>query len=151
MSRADRLVIFTLDGQRYALPLDAVDSAVRAVAVTPLPKAPDVVLGIINVRGQVLPVISLRRRFRLPERDLEPDDYILLARTSRRRVALAVDGVEGVLAVGAGEEIGLHTILPGTDYVAGVVRRPDGLIIIHDLGTCLSLDEEHALAAAMSG
>jgi len=75
------LLVFRLDDQRYAFFLSIVVEVVRAVEITPLPSAPDIILGIINVRGTVVPVVNLRTRFRLPERNLEPDDRIIIART----------------------------------------------------------------------
>ncbi len=83
-----RLVLLTVDGQTYALHLEAVDRIVRAVEVTPLPGAPVIVLGAIDVEGRVLPVLNLRRRLRLPEREIGPADQFLIARTERRAVAL---------------------------------------------------------------
>lgn len=142
-------VTFALDGQRYALDLSAVQFVVQAVEITPLPHAPDCVAGIINVRGHVVPVFNPRRRFHLPERELRPEDHILLARTTRRWVALVVDAVGGVVECAGNETVPADAVLPGTDYVAGVVKRPDGLILIHDLNTFLSLDEEQALETAL--
>ena len=72
MSEPAQLVVFRLNGQRYALPLAAVERIVCAVEVTPLPGAPPVVLGVINVAGCVLPVFNIRRRFLLPEREVVP-------------------------------------------------------------------------------
>ena len=56
----NQLVVFVLNDQRYGLPLSAVDRIVRIVEVTLLPKAPDIVLGVVNVQGQVIPVIGHR-------------------------------------------------------------------------------------------
>ena len=150
MSPSVHLVTFELDGQTYALHLSAVELVVRAVEITPLPRAPASVAGIINFQGQVVPVFHLRRRFRLPERDLQLDDHIILARTARRLAALVVDRVVGVLACADGETTPADAVLPGMDYVAGVVKRPDGLILIHDLNSFLSLDEEQALKEALT-
>jgi len=79
-----QLVVFTLDDRRYGLALSAVERAVRMVDVTPLPQAPQIVLGVVNVQGRVVPVVNLRRRFRLPERDFALADQLLIARTARR-------------------------------------------------------------------
>jgi purine-binding chemotaxis protein CheW len=149
LNTARVLVVFSLDDHRYALGLSAVQFVVRAVEISPLPRAPDSVEGIINVRGQVVPVFNLRRRFRLPERELQLDDHIILARTVRRGVALMVDAVNGVVECAADDTLPAEAVLPGTGYVTGVVKRPDGLILIHDLNTFLSLDEEQALEAAL--
>ncbi len=149
MSFLQTLVVFSLEGGRYALSLPAVQGVARAVEDTPLPKAPAIVLGVINVRGQIVPVLNIRRRFGLPEREIALSDHFLLAHTSRRPVALAVDNVTGVLTRPIEAIIAAETILPEMEYVRGVVKLEDGLIFIHDLDTFLSLEEESALEEAL--
>src|SRR5580704_1960646 len=97
MSELAQLVVFRLDERRYALPLAVVERVVRAVDVTPVPKAPPIVLGAIDVHGRVLPVLDIRRRFRMQERDIDPADWFLLAHTARRTVVLVIDESEGVV------------------------------------------------------
>lgn len=150
MNALTRLVIFCLDTQRYALALDAVECIVRAVEVTPLPKAPLIVLGVIDVAGRVIPALNIRRRFRLPERKISPVDQFLLAHTTRRTVALLVDETQGVIEHPTSEVIGAAQIVPGLDQTQGIVRLDDGLVLIHDLEKFLSLDEAHALDEAMN-
>jgi purine-binding chemotaxis protein CheW len=70
MNKATQLVVFALDEQRYALRLTAVERIVRAVEVTPLPKAPQIVLGVIDAQGRIIPVVDVRQRFRLTEREV---------------------------------------------------------------------------------
>ena len=149
MKKPIRLVVFTLDDQRYALRLSAVERVVRAVEVTPLPQAPEIVLGVINVQGQVVPVVNVRRRFGLPEREMGLSDQIILARTFRRAVALVVDAVEGGVACSEGGVSPSEEILPGLAYIEGVLKLEDGMILIHDLDKFLSLDEEKVLDEAM--
>jgi purine-binding chemotaxis protein CheW len=144
-----RLVVFTLDEQRYALRLEAVERIVRLVEVTPLPKAPEIVLGVVNVQGRVLPVVNIRRRFRLPDREADLRDQLILAWTSRRSVVLVVDAVGGVVERTGEELIPAGSIVPGTEYVDGVVKLPDGLVLIHDLDKFLSLEEETKLGKAL--
>ncbi len=87
MSDITQLIVFRLD-ERYALPLSVVERVVRAVEVTPLPRAPVIVLGAIDVHGRVLPVLNVRRRFRMPDLAISPADWFLLAHTARHTVAL---------------------------------------------------------------
>lgn len=149
MEDITRLVVFTLDEQRYALRLETVERIVRLVEVTPLPKAPEIILGVVNVQGRVLPVANLRKRFRLPEREAELRDQMILARTSRRSVALVVDAVGGVVERKKEDVIPAESIVPGTEYVDGVVKLTDGLILIHDLDRFLSLEEEKKLGRVL--
>jgi purine-binding chemotaxis protein CheW len=143
------LLIFTLDEERYALRLAAVDRVVRAAAITPLPKAPEIVLGVLDFQGQVIPVVNLRRRFRLPERALRTSDQFVIARARLLTVALAVDGVESVLEESAREVVAPDDILSGTGFLEGVTRSGDGLVLIHDLATLLFPEEELLLARAL--
>jgi purine-binding chemotaxis protein CheW len=149
MVRSDAYVVFTLDEQRYALYLHAVTRVVRMVEITHLPKAPEIVRGVVNVQGQVIPVVDIRKRFRLPEREPEPGDQLIIVNTPRRSVALVVDAVEGVIEHSRQEMIALEKILPGTEYIEGVIKLEDGLVLIHDLDKFLSLEEDKELTAAL--
>jgi purine-binding chemotaxis protein CheW len=144
-----QLVIWMLDGQRYALPLSVVESAVRAIEVTQLPGAPDIVDGIVNVRGRVIPVVSMRSRFNLPRRAVALSDQLLIARTPRRLAGFFVDAVDGILDYEK-ETVALTDPLAPAGCISGVIRLDDGLILIHDLDRLLTLDEEEALDGALS-
>ena len=149
MSDLAQLVVFRLDERRYALPLAAVERVVRAVDVTPLPKASPIVLGAIDVHGRVLPVLNVRKRFLMPEREIGPADWFLLAHTARHTVVLVVDESEGVIERPQAEIVLSTRIVPGLDHFPGVLRLDDGLVLIHDLERFLSLDEARALDEAM--
>jgi purine-binding chemotaxis protein CheW len=151
MSERAQLIVFTLDARHYALRLSAVERSFRMVEISPLPKAPDIVLGVISVQGRVLPVMNIRKRFHLPERDVSPDDQLIVARTSRRTVALAVDAVSGLIERPERDLIAAGDILPGLEYVEGVTTLEGGLVLIHNLDRFLSLEEDRALSAALTG
>jgi purine-binding chemotaxis protein CheW len=150
MNESDQLVTFLLDEQRYALNLAVIEKAVRIAEITPLPSAPEIVMGVVNVQGRVLPVINIRRRFHLPEREIQLSDQLIIARTAKRTVALLADGVSGVIDYPEGDALTTaEEILPEIAYVKGVVRLDGQLIFIYDLDQCLSLEEEDMLDEAM--
>lgn len=144
-----QIVVFTLDEQRYALYLSAVERVVRIVELTPLPESPDIVLGIINLQGRIIPVVNIRKRFNLPEREIEVSNQMIMAHTSKRVLALLVDAVEGIVERPEQEVILAEKILPEIEYIEGVVKLEDGLILIHDIERFLSLEEERKLEDAM--
>ncbi len=150
MNEPMRLVVFILDEQRYGLRLSAVERVVRAVEVTPLPAAPEIVLGMINVEGCIVPVIDVRRRFHLPGKEMNVNDHLLIARTARRTVALLADSVSTTVEIPADEVVRSSEILPQMKYVDGVAKLEDGMVLIHDLDRFLSLEEEDALDEAVS-
>ncbi len=144
------LLTFRLDAQSYALPLAAVDRVLRAVHITPLPGAPDVVMGAIDIQGAVTPVLSFRRRFGWPERPIVPEDHLILARAADRNVGLLVDEPEGVVEKDASRVIPPERLAPGLEKFRGLVQLEEGLVLIQDLDRFFSLDEICALDAALS-
>lgn len=150
VNQSNQLVVFTLDEQRYALHLASVERVARRVELTPLPKAPAIVLGVINVQGRIIPVVNLRKRFGLVERGIRLSEHIILAHTLKRAVALVVDAVHGIIERSQQEVIAAEEILSGLDYLEGVTKLEGGLILIHDLGTFLSFEEEKELDAALN-
>lgn len=144
-----QLIVFCLNGQRYALPLAAVERVVRAVELTPLPGAPACVAGVIDVEGRVLPVFCIRRRFLLPHREIDPADQLLIARTGRREVVLLIDEAQGTIECEPSAVIDPECIVAGLDQFQGLVQLDDGVVLIHDLEKFLSLDEARALDAAL--
>lgn len=149
-NKQNRLVVFTLDEQRYALHLSAVERVVLVVEVTLLPKAPEIVLGVVNVQGRIVPVVNIRKRFRLAEREMNLSNQLVIAHTSRRTVAFPVDSVSGLVERSAQEVIAAEKILPGMKYVEGAAKLEDGIVFIHDLDKFLSLEEEKTLNDAMN-
>jgi purine-binding chemotaxis protein CheW len=144
------ILVFELEDRRYGLPLDDVIETVRAVAITPLPQAPPMVEGILNFRGKVVPVLDIRARFRQRAKAMEIHDHLILARTGKRQVALRVDRAAGLVRVPGKDLEEAEKIVPGLEYVSGVARLPDGLVLIHDLGTFLSGPEDQALSESLS-
>lgn len=146
-----RVVTFSVGGTRFGLPLTVVERVVAVPWITPLPKAPTVVLGVIDLHGRPIAVISLRRRFGFRERDIELSDRLVVARTRRRTVALHVDAVGDVVTCPDHETVESDRVIPGIGHVAGLALLDDGLLLIQDLGTVLSLEEEQALEEAFGG
>ena len=149
MSDLTQLVVFSLDGQRYALALARVQRCIRVVAITPLPDAPAIVLGLVDLGGVVIPAINLRKRFNHPPRDVRLSDHLIIATTGKRTVALLVDETNGVIEASPESYAPAGEILPGLNLVDGAVKLENGLILIHDLDRLLSLEEETAIDRAL--
>jgi purine-binding chemotaxis protein CheW len=146
----NKYLVFLLDEQRYALRLSAVDRVVRMVCITPVSGAPDVLLGIVNLEGRVIPTVDVRQRFNLPKREISPSDRLIFARTERRYVALVADTVTGVIECFDDSLISAERILPGLRHVEGIIKFEDGLILIHNLDKFLSLEEEASVDLALA-
>jgi purine-binding chemotaxis protein CheW len=145
-----QLVAFTLNRQPYALRLASVWQVLRMVEVTPLPKAPEIVLGVLSLHGVVVPVLSMRRRVGLTEVEASLTDQLIVADTASRRVALVVDAVTGVVERTTEEIIKVERVVPGAEYIDGITKLEEGLLYIHNLDLFLSQPEETQLCDALA-
>jgi len=147
--RTREVLVFEVASQTYGLPIVDVLELVRAVTITPLPNAPAVIEGVVNVRGRVLPVLDIRARFRLPAKPLDPSDHFIVASAGPRGVILRVDRATHLALVDEASVQPPETLGPSATYVAGVVKLDDGLVLIHDLATFLSAAEASSLDEAL--
>ena len=147
MSERAPFLTFAIDRQRFGISIEGVQEIIRAVRLARLPKAPPIVEGLIDLRGAVVPILDIRSRFRLPPRPVESTNHIIVARAKQRVVGFRVDCAIEVRSWAPNEIEDIGSIAPASDYVAGVAKLPDGLLLIHDLETFLSEAEALALAA----
>jgi purine-binding chemotaxis protein CheW len=151
LGAAVQLLTFELAGRPLALAASLVREVARAVALTPLPKAPPIVEGVINVRGTLVPVLDIRQRFNLPPEPITLDQHLIVAGVNHRLLALRVDRALAVVTVDADVIETAALVAPGVEYVAGIAKLADGLLLIHDLEAFLSLDEARDVEAAVAG
>ena len=144
-----RWVLMTVDGQTYALPLAVVDRILPMVQVTPLPGAPDVVAGVIDIQGEAVPVGSIRRRLGLTHRRVEISDSLVIAHARSRRLAVIAESILGVVERSGDDAVSTSDIARATPYIEGLLKTSDGLVLIQDLGKFFSFEEESSLEQAM--
>lgn len=144
------ILVFTLDAQHYGLVAHDVVQVFRLVAITRLPGAPLVIEGAIDVRGDIIPVLDLRRRFGLPERPPGLSDLLIIASAGPRRVAIRADAHAGVQQIDATALSRSDDPLSQSRFVAGLARLRDGMVVIQDLVRFLSEAESESLARALA-
>ena len=127
-------VTFALAGEAYAVPIAHIAEILKPLPITPVPRAPRVVIGVMTVRGRLVTVIDLRRRLRLPEADVDHRTRILITDTGDERIGLLVDEVMQVHRL-AESEIEPRDVLGGDPqpYLAGIGRPEGALLTLLDL------------------
>jgi purine-binding chemotaxis protein CheW len=148
MGTATRVIVFRIDDQSYAIPLPDVDRIIRAVEITPLPKAPQTVSGVIDYHGTLIPVLSMRKRLNLAQREITSRDRFILAKTGKRKVILIADEVAGLIEITGDRIVPAKNIVKET-AIEGIIRGDDGIIYIYDLNTFFTLGEEEMLDTAI--
>jgi len=141
-------VTFRLEGELYGINVIQVQEVLRVSEVAPVPGAPHYVLGIINLRGNVVTVIDTRCRFMLTEREIDDDARIVVIEVMGQIVGLLVDSVAEVVYLRESEieqapDVGNDE---SSKYIQGVASREAGLLILVDVNKLLSTDEWQEVA-----
>lgn len=147
----ERILTFSLGKERYGLPLECVESIEPRSTITPLPEMPPFLVGIFSVRGQVVPVLSLRIRLGIEplSEPTEADRFVIITEREGRKLGLMVDAVHGVVPISSGwieSDIALVTGREGSEYLAGVLNLAgNGFVILLDLANLLNSEERDSL------
>ncbi|MGR9046711.1 MAG: chemotaxis protein CheW [Gammaproteobacteria bacterium] len=138
-------VTFRLGDEKYGINVMQVQEVLRVAEIAPVPGAPSYVLGIINLRGNVVTVIDTRNRFGLPSRETDDSSRIVIIETASHIIGILVDSVAEVVELRSSDIETAPNV--GNDetsrYIQGVTSRDNELLILVDLNRFLS-DEEKA-------
>ncbi len=149
VSKSDetQLVVFVMENEEFACSITEVREVLKMVKVTPLPRSLDYIEGVINMRGDVIPVINLRKRFGLTEEEQNDDSRIIIVEVQEKMVGLIVDAVSEVIRIEKSQiqPAPVQTTGGKTDHITGVGKKDDRMIIILDLDKILTTEEQIAL------
>jgi purine-binding chemotaxis protein CheW len=142
-----QLVVFELANEHYGLDISAVEGIIKMQAITKMPQAPSFVEGVTNLRGTVVPVIDLRKRFGLPAFERTKDTRIVNVYMDKTKIGMIVDGVSEVLRI---PEESIEPTPPmvsnvNTAFIRGIAKLDERLVTLLDLSKVLSLEEQAAL------
>ena len=138
--RGTDFLTFKLDDYKLAIPVAEVERVVRALAVTSIPDSGDLLYGSFNYHGKIIPVINLRVKFNLPDKELTPEQRFLILTTSKRTIALVTDEVNDVVTITEKEIFEAQGSLTDTSTEDSSLLFSDkrGIAIILDLEDLLS-------------
>ena len=147
----EHLVSFFLSDEEYAIDVRLVQEIIRVSEITQVPRAPEFIKGVINLRGRIIPVIDLKRKLGLGEVEIARQTRVVVVRLRERLIGMLVDGASQVLKVpvstieAAPEEV----VEIDANYIRGVAKLAERLIILVDLHKILGVElrEAQALAA----
>jgi purine-binding chemotaxis protein CheW len=145
-----QLVVFHLGAELYGVDISRVHEIIRMQSVTRVPRSPEFVEGVINLRGKVIPVVDLRRRFGLTIAEHTRASRVVVVELGDQVVGIVVDGVSEVLRINPATIEPPSPVVAGIDseYLHGIAKLSDRLIILLDLDRILARDERRALEAA---
>ena len=130
-----QLVGFRLDDADYAIAITKIREIILMKPITRLPHVPDAIEGLINLRGNVIPVVNLRKRFGLPAREFDDETRTVVVNTHDKTVGCVVDEVTQVMRVAADQIQPVPLSVSGASrrFISGIARQDERLLIILDI------------------
>lgn len=147
MSEIKQFVGFRLSKEHYGIDIMAVEEIIRMVDITPVPRAPAFIEGIINMRGRVIPIVDLKKKLAIAgEKNTAEASRIIVTNSGGKNIGFIVDQVEEVLRINED----MIDKAPGTsraidNYISGVAKTQRGMVIILDVAKLFSQQEKAAL------
>ncbi len=143
----NQLVVFDLADEHYGVDIGAVESIIKMQPITGVPHASSFVEGVTNLRGAVLPVIDLRKRFGLPVRDATKDTRIVVVEMNGETVGMIVDAVSEVMSVPDENVEPPPSIVSTVEavFITGIAKMDERLVILVDLNQVLNIEEQASL------
>jgi len=145
--REIQVACFCLQDDLYAVDIMRIKEIIRPQKLTPLPQAPTFIDGIINLRGAVIPVVDLRKRFGMPARELTISTRLLIVRLSGQTLGLVVDDVTEVVTIPVNDIKPPPAVSDGliANHLLGVCLAGDNLVMLLDIDRLLTTNEVSAL------
>ncbi|MCL4510571.1 MAG: chemotaxis protein CheW [Bacteroidetes bacterium] len=143
-----QLVSFVVENEEFGVDILKVQEIIRTVEITRVPKSPEFVEGVINLRGRIVPVIDLRKRFGISKKERDNETRIIVVELTDKVVGFLVDKVKEVIRVEKSiiEPPPDLTTSVNANYITGVAKLQDRLLILLDLDKVLSSDEQEHLS-----
>ncbi len=140
MSISMQILIYTIDRQFYGLPISAVQCVTFAAEITRIPNAPPTIIGMLNMQGNVMPVVNMRMKCQALERPIKISDRFIIIKVKQHLLALQVDDVREIIDFTSDD-----IIQSGENTIADVVKSGDDLILIQQLDKFFDVECEASI------
>lgn len=141
MTDTQKLLVFQIAKLRFALPVSDVEMAIQVVEIRPMIKMPKYLLGLINMDGQIIPILNIRHIFGLKRKSIELTDQIVIVKSNKLSMGILVDRTHRLIEIEEKDIINTDEIEYNQNFIKGVVKLKDGMVLINDINKFLSSDE----------
>lgn len=144
-------VVFKLDKEEYGLDIMKVNGIEKYQEVVKIPNSPDYIEGMINLRGEVLPIFSLRKKFNLTDKATDDDTKIIVAYTNNLKVGFVVDAVQEIMQIEESDVEPAPPIVTGIDrkYIKSIAKMEHRMVTLIDIDLIVTDEEKLSLGQAV--
>ncbi len=146
-----QVVSFKIGDEEFGVNILQVQEINRLVQITRVPNAPDFIEGVMNLRGRIVPVVNLRKRFGLQQRGYDKNTRVVVVELNDKTVGFIVDSVSEVLRFSKNDVEPTPDLITGigNEYITGIAKLGDRLLILLDLEKVLTVEEKESLKEAL--
>jgi purine-binding chemotaxis protein CheW len=146
-----QVVSFKIGDEEFGVNILQVQEINRLVQITQVPNAPDFIEGVMNLRGRIVPVVNLRKRFGLPKKEYDKNTRVIVVELNDKTVGFIVDSVSEVLRFSKNDVDPTPDLISGIDneYITGIAKLEDRLLILLDLEKVLTVEEKEVLKGTL--
>ena len=152
-TNVSQVVSFHLANEEYGVDIMRAQEIIMPGQITRMPEVPDYICGLINLRGHVIPIVDLRKRFGLPAKENDEHTRIIVVNVNARTIGIVVDAVTEVLRISGDQIEPPPSSIAGIDhdYIRGLVKLENKLLILLNIERILSRSEQAAIESLSSG
>lgn len=143
------LLIFTIDQKKFALNTASVFKVLLAALPTKIDNAPEIVLGVLDIFGEVIPILDFRKRLGIAQKEIDVHDKIIVAFKGENKIGFFVDQIEGTFENDESDFVSAKEIWPGIEFVSQIAQHEGELYLMTDLEKFLSDKEEKQLRKSL--
>ncbi|WP_413559444.1 chemotaxis protein CheW [Bdellovibrio sp. HCB209] len=136
----DQYLTLSINKQTYGLLISTIREINRISEITPVPDSPPHVVGVMNLRGKVIPVVDLRMRLRSPSTEITKETCTVVVETQGKHIGIIVDSVSSVIVLEEGNIDRTPVAQEGANYVTGVGTIDSSMVLLLDIEKCLNQD-----------
>ncbi|NLN41709.1 MAG: purine-binding chemotaxis protein CheW [Clostridiales bacterium] len=138
-----QFISFTLGQENFGLDVMMIESVERMSSITPVPKTPNYVLGVTNIRGDIIPIINLRKRLGMDDKEYDDDTRIIICNFDDYRIGLVVDLVKDVITISEENIQSSEGIFQDrkNDFISKIIELDGNYILALDLEKTLDIGE----------
>jgi purine-binding chemotaxis protein CheW len=142
-SASFQIVCFKIGNEEYGVEILQVQEIQKLPKITTLPKSPDYILGVIDLRGKVVPIVDLSKKFKIESRGTSETRRAIFVEINKKKVGLAIDSVSHVIKVDSGEIEPPPPVVKGISgkYIIGIAKLEKGFVVILDINKIFSHEE----------
>lgn len=142
-----KVLVFSINDQYYATDIMEVERILGYEVPTPLPDSPEFIEGVINYEGTILPIMSLARKFCIPQGEVKEETKIIVAKQEKNKIGIIVDVVSEVCDIKMEDIEEAPEIVAGVSkrYIKGLIKRNSKIITFLNLGTILTNEEKELI------